>query len=152
MEVPIEFLQLFDCCVILWRALMLSTVHLQIESLSIFSGTPLHIHNSQCSWNQHYAVLSFLLSGHLYTEYARLSGWLGLPPCSNTQWHRIVEKLEPCVTQLAEWSCDQVRQRIMERGDGFNLTRGHYSNNASATLHDFITNMVHPPNKARTWS
>ena len=115
------------------------------------SGTPLHIHNSQCSWNQHYAVLSFLLSGHLYTEYARLSGWLGLPPCSNTQWHRIVEKLEPCVTQLAEWSCDQVRQRIMERGDdrkwiasfdGFYLTRGHYSNNASATLHDFITNDI----------
>ena len=50
------------------------------------------------------------------------------------------------MTKLAGWSCGQVQQRIVERGDkkkwvasfdGFYLTRGHYSNNSSATIHDF---------------
>ena len=76
------------------------------------------------------------------------SGWLGLPSCSGTQWLRIVERLEAHVTKLAEWSCGQVRQEIVKRGDdkkwvasfdGFYLTRGHYSNNASASLHDYNT-------------
>lgn len=52
------------------------------------------------------------------------------------------------MSQLAEWSCCQVRDAIKARGDekkwvasfdGFYLTRGHYSNNCSATLHDFET-------------
>ena len=71
---------------------------------------------------------------------------LGLPPCCHSQWDRIVGRLEPHVAELAEWSCGQVRNAIIERGDqkkwiasfdGFYLTRGHYSNNASATIHDF---------------
>ena len=112
------------------------------------SGGPLGIHNSSCSWRQHYPVLSFLINGHLHAEYSRLSGWLGLPSCSGTQWHRIIERLEVHVTKLAEWSCGQVRQQIVKRGDdkkwvasfdGFYLTRGHYSNNASASLHDYNT-------------
>ena len=46
------------------------------------------------------------------------------------------------MTELAEWSCKTVRERIEKRGDkdkwvasfdGFYLTRGHYSNNSSAT-------------------
>ncbi len=50
------------------------------------------------------------------------------------------------MTQLAEWSCKHVRDTIEERGDqdkwvasfdGFYLTRGHYSNNSSATIHDY---------------
>ena len=112
------------------------------------SGRPMEIHDSRCSWKQYYPVLSFLVNGHLYAEYARLSGWLGLPSCSSKQWHRIVERLEVHVTKLAEWSCGQVQQAIVKRGDdkkwiasfdGFYLTRGHYSNNASASLHDFST-------------
>ncbi len=52
------------------------------------------------------------------------------------------------MSQLAEWSCCQVRDAIKARGDekkwvasfdGFYLTRGHHSNNCSATLHDFAT-------------
>lgn len=55
------------------------------------------------------------------------------------------------VTQLAEWSCGQVREAIKHRGerekwvasyDGFYLTRGHYSNNSSATLHDFTSGRI----------
>ena len=110
------------------------------------SGT-FQVHNTACSWNQHYAVLSFLLNGHLHSEYARLSGMLGLPPCSHTQWQNILKRLEPHVAALAEWSCGQVRKEIVMRGDekkwiasfdGFYLTRGHYSNNASASMHDFV--------------
>ena len=50
-----------------------------------------------------------------------------------------------------EWSCSQVRNEIMKRGDakewvasfdGFYLTQGHYSNNSSATLHDHSTGKV----------
>ena len=52
---------------------------------------------------------------------------------------------------LAEWSCEQVRNQIVNRGDrekwvasydGFYLTRGHYSNNSSATLHDYATGSI----------
>ena len=111
----------------------------------------LTIHESACSWHQYFPVLSFLVSGHLHSEYERLSGLLGLPPCSNTQWSRIVKRLEGFVTNLAEWSCSQVQKEIIERGDdkewsasfdGFYLTRGHYSNNSSATLHDHFTGRV----------
>ena len=62
-----------------------------------------------------------------------------------------MKRLEGFVTNLAEWSCSQVRNEIMKRGDakewvasfdGFYLTRGHYSNNSSATLHDHSTGKV----------
>ncbi len=109
------------------------------------------IHDSVCSRKQYYTVFSFLMNGHFYAYYTKLSGWLGLPPCSGTQWRRIIEKLEVHVTRLAEWSCGQVRQAMVAMGDdkkwvasydGFYLTRGHYSNNASATLHDFHTGAI----------
>ena len=91
-------------------------------------------------------MLSFLVNGHLHAHYTKLSGWLGLPPCGKVQWRRILDRLESHVTQLAEWSCDQIRKAIEQRGDkvkwvtsfdGFYLTRGHYSNNSSAIIHDY---------------
>lgn len=120
-------------------------------SVSFHHSEEFRIHNSKCSWRQYYPVVSFLISGHLHADYARLSDLLGLPNCSSTQWHRIVEKLEEHVTDLAEWSCEQVRQDVMDRGDalkwmatfdGFYLTRGHYSNNSSATLHDYRSGKI----------
>ena len=62
-------------------------------------------------------ALLFLVNGHLHAEYGQLSQWLGLPPYSSTQWHRIIERLEPVVMELAEWSCGQVQSKIVERGD-----------------------------------
>ena len=62
-----------------------------------------------------------------------------------------MKRLEEQVTELAKWSCGQVQQEIIRRGgakqwtasfDGFYLTRGHYSNNSSATLHDFSTGKI----------
>ncbi len=62
-----------------------------------------------------------------------------------------MKRLEEFVSDLAEWSCSQVRTEIMERGDdkkwmasvdGFYLTRGHYSNKSSATLHDYSTGNI----------
>ncbi len=41
---------------------------------------------------------------------------IGLPSCSRTQWGRIVRRLAEYVTDLAEWSCGQVRE-IAERED-----------------------------------
>ena len=106
----------------------------------------LHVHYSTWSWHKQYSVLFFLLNGHLHAEYTKLSEWLGLPLCGKSQWQRIFEHLEPHVTELAEWSCKTVRERIEKRGgkdkwvascDGFYLTRGHYSNTSSATIHDY---------------
>lgn len=103
------------------------------------------------SWFLNYTVLSFLMNGHLYAEYAPLQGMLGLPSCSDTHWRRIIAKLEVKVTELAEWSCKNVRRAIKGRGDdkqwvasydGFYLTRGHHSNNSSATMHDYKTGQV----------
>ena len=74
-----------------------------------------------------------------------------IPSCSKNQWLRTVEWTEKHVTELAEWSCEQVRRQIRERGDhqqwvasydGFYLTRGHYSNNYSGTVHDYSTGNV----------
>ena len=56
-----------------------------------------------------------------------------------------MSSIDPQVDCLANWSCEQVRADIEKCGDqpswvarfeGFYLTRGHHSNNASATLHD----------------
>ncbi len=111
----------------------------------------LKIHNFSGSWSQYYPVLSFMMNGQLHAEYCKLSGMLGLPACSHTQWQRILENLEKHVTELAEWSCAQVREDVVRRGDGkhwsasfdgFYLTRGHYSNNYSATIHDFTTGKI----------
>ncbi len=91
------------------------------------------------------------MTGNLHADYERVGGLLGCPACSSTQWDRIVKRLEEFVSDLAEWSCSQVRKEIMERGDdnkwmasfdGFYLTRGHYSNNSSATLHDYSTGNI----------
>ena len=73
----------------------------------------LKIHNSRGNTTQSF---SFLISGHLHADYERLSGLLGLPACCNSQWNRIVKKLEVYVTELAAWSCGQVTQEIKKRG------------------------------------
>ena len=69
---------------------------------------------------------------------------LDIPSCSKNQWLRIVEWSEKHVTQ---WSCEQVRsrgdhQQWIASYDGFYLTRGHYSINSSAMLHDYSTGGV----------
>ena len=116
------------------------------------SGPTPHIHDSTTSsWDRHYSALTFLMNGHTHVEYARVSGMLGLPSCSMPTWLSIVERLEEYVTELAEWSCEWVREAIKTSGDhqkwrasfdGFYLTRGHYSNNSSATLHDYATGNI----------
>ncbi len=62
-----------------------------------------------------------------------------------------VEWLNGFVSSLAEKSCEAIRERVIRRGDqhkwissydGFYLTRGHHSNNSSATLHDYETGKI----------
>ena len=98
------------------------------------------------SWDRHYHVLSFLINGQLYADYVKLAGMLGFPSYAGSTWQTIVKKLEVHISQLAEWSCTQMREAVKARKDdkkwiasfdGFYLTKGHYSNNCSATLHDY---------------
>ena len=113
-------------------------------SIASFTGKPK-------SWLLNYTVLSFLMNGQLFAEYNRISNMLGLPSCSDKQWHRIAEWLGDHVTALAEWTCEEVRRQVVERGDqrawvvsfdGYYQTHGHYSNNSSATLHDHETSRI----------
>ena len=55
------------------------------------------------------------------------------------------------MTSLAEWACSLVRNEVIAHGDsvcwvtsydGSYLTRGHHSNNSSATLHDNTTGKI----------
>ena len=61
------------------------------------------------------------------------------------------EMVHPFVKQLANWSCSEVKRQIIRRGDqknlkiifdGFYLTRGFHTNNASGTIHDEQTGKV----------
>ena len=52
------------------------------------------------------------LSCHLFADYEKLDGMIGLPSCSEKTWQKIIEGLEVHVGNLAEWSCNQVRETI----------------------------------------
>ena len=67
--------------------------------------------------SRHYHVLSFLINGQLYADYVKLAGMLGFPSCAGSTWQTIVKKLEVHVSQLAEWSCTQVREAVKARKD-----------------------------------
>ena len=57
------------------------------------------------------------MTGNLHSDYERIGGLLDFPACSSTQWSRIVKRLEEFVSDLAEWSCSRVRNKVKERGD-----------------------------------
>ncbi len=127
------------------------TLVISLRDVSLSYSEGMSIHNYHSSWKQHYPVISFMLNGHLHIEYVRLSGALGLLVCSATQWHRILHKYEVHVSDLAKWSCKQVCEDVRSRGDahkwvaaydGFYLTRGHYSNNSSGSLHDYESGKI----------
>ena len=103
------------------------------------------------SWLPNYVLLSFLLNGEYYKDYEHVLGTLGIGHLSKTQWQRVVKWVHPFVKQLANWSCSEVKQQIIRRGDqknlkivfdGFYLTRGFHANNASGTIHDEQTGKV----------
>ena len=92
-----------------------------------------------------YIMLSFIVCGEYYKDYDHVMGTLGIGHFSEKQWIRVIEWIAPEVEKIAKWSVEQARKMIRERGDqdhlevmydGFYLTRGHYSNNSSATMHD----------------
>jgi len=72
-------------------------------SIHLHSSADMKIHDSLCSWQQYYPVLSFLMTGNLHADYQRVGGLLGFPACSSTQWSRIMKRLEVIVSELAEW-------------------------------------------------
>lgn len=123
-------------------------------SVSVPAGTSvpsiLSPHSGK-SWRLNYTMLTFMINGQLFAEYHRIASMLGLPCSSDTHWQTTISWLGSHVEKLAEWSCEQVREKIVKRGDkdkwvasydGFYLTRGHYSNNSSATLHDYSSGSI----------
>ena len=77
------------------------------------------------------------MNGQYYSDY---HATFSLPVMSSTTWDKLVLWLGKHVVALAKTSCEQVQQRVIDRGDklswtaafdGFYLTRGHHSNNCS---------------------
>ena len=100
---------------------------------------------------RNFVALSFLVSGQYFKDYHKILGTLGLDHVSSTQWIHIVEWIAPIVKRIADWSVQEARTEALRRGDksslhiqfdGFYLTRGHYSNNSSATVHDAKTGKI----------
>ena len=96
-------------------------------------------------------ALSFLVNGQYFKDYHKILGTLGLDHVSSTQWIHIVEWIAPIVKRIADWSVQEARTEAVRRGeksslhiqfDGFYLTRGHYSNNSSATVHNAKTGKI----------
>ena len=70
---------------------------------------------------------------------------------SEKRWSKVVAWLGKHVEDIANSSCQQVRQAIIDQGDkhkwtasydGFYLTRGHHCNNSSGTLHDVSSDKI----------
>ena len=110
-----------------------------------------HITGPAPSWEINYPALSFLLNGQYYSDYHATFGLMGLPVMSGKTWDKLVSWLGKHVEALAKKPCEQVQQRIIDRGDKLNwtasfdsfyLTRGHHSNNCSATLHDHSSDKI----------
>lgn len=98
-----------------------------------------------------YILLAFIVCGEYYKDYEHVMGTLGIGHFTPQQWIRVIEWIAPEVEKIANWSIQQARKQIRARGeadklevmfDGFFLTRGHYSNNSSATIHDAKTGKI----------
>jgi len=103
------------------------------------------------SWDLNYPALVSLMNGQYYVEYNGVFGMMGIPVMSEVTWNKTISWLGKHVKELAEITCEQVRQNIVLRGekfswvasyDGFYLTRGHHSNNSSGTLHDVSSDKI----------
>ena len=99
-------------------------------------------------------ALSFFVHGQYFKDYHKILGTLlGLDHVSSTQWIHIniIEWIALFVKRIADWSVQEARTEAVRRGDksslhiqfdGFYLTRGHHSNNSSATAHDAKTGII----------
>ena len=100
------------------------------------------------SWDLNYPALVSLINGQHYVEYHGIFGMMGTPVMSEATWNKVIGCLSK---KLADISCNQVCQKVVERGekftwvasyDGFYLTRGHHSNNSSGILHDVASDKI----------
>ena len=90
------------------------------------------------------------MNGGYYADYSGVMGTIGIPTMHHSTWDKLVSCVGTHVQQLAEWSCEQVRADIDNRNqwttifDSFAiyLTRGHHSNNSSATIHDMESDRI----------
>ena len=87
----------------------------------------------------------FLVNGGYYADYAGVMQTTRLPTMHHSTLDKLVSCLSTHVERLAEWSCEQVRADIDRRGDRnqwADLTRGHHSNNFSATIHGMESDRI----------
>ena len=103
------------------------------------------------SWDLNYPALVCFMNSQYYVEYSGVFGMMGNPVMSEATWNKTIGWLGTHVKDLAEIICEQVREKIILRGekfsrvtsyDGFYLTRGHHSNNFSGTLHDVSSDKI----------
>lgn len=126
------------------------------DNATVFSSdhTPKIAHSKKGpppSWELNYPAIVSLMNGQYYVEYQGVFGMTEKQVMSETAWNKMVPWVGKYVEELALATCEQVRCKVTERGDkfswivsfdGFYLTRGHHSNNCSATLHDVSTDKI----------
>ena len=103
------------------------------------------------SWELNYPTLIRLMNGQYYVEYHGLFGMMGIPVMSKATWNKTIGWLSTHANNLVEMTYEQVRQKVVLRGqqfswvalyDRFYLTRRHHSNNSSGTLHDVSSDKI----------
>ena len=120
---------------------------------SAINGDPSMAHSGRKpkSWVLNYPALACMLNGGYYADYASMLGTMGLPVMHHKTWEGLVGLVGSYVEQLAQWSCEIVRDDIIARGDqgkwmasydGFYLTRGFHSNNSTGTMHDVASDKI----------
>ena len=69
------------------------------------------------SYLPNFVILSFVVSGQYFKDYANCLGGIGLGSLSEKQWSRIIDWVEPHVKAIADWSIGEARAEIISRGD-----------------------------------
>ena len=58
-----------------------------------------------------------MLNGGYYVDYTSTLGTMGLAVMHHKTWEGLVSLVDSYVEQLAQWSCEMVRDSIIKRGN-----------------------------------
>ena len=71
------------------------------------------------SWELNYPALVSLMNGQYYVEYQGIFGMMEMPVMSEKTWNKVISWLGKHFEELALATCEQVRSKVIERGDKF---------------------------------
>ena len=95
------------------------------------------------SWDLNYPALICLMNGQYYVEYSGAFGMMGNPVMLEATWNKTIGWLGTHVKDLAEITCEQVREKIILRLGLENLYTKCFPGQSynGIVLHTNITNI-----------